>query len=218
MRQCREDSRSLRDNLNDVQATIETLRKQGEVVDTTHMLSMVLDTFCKRVQEEVIKKEFDSNKEWNMSELLENLSVVVRRREHLKSRKEHDNIEEVSVFHTRSYGALKCTGCGRNHTFQNCTQYRTIDEKIERLKPLSACWKCFSPTHRSNACRKRNYAVCNGNHSETICDEGRHLQQLLSSIDLEDETASLRKEGMDRTNIFTAPFEEVTSLPYSNKF
>ncbi|EPB68814.1 hypothetical protein ANCCEY_12098 [Ancylostoma ceylanicum] len=76
MRQCREDSRSLRNNLNDVQAIIETLRKQGEIVDTTHMLSMVLDTFCKRVQEEVIKKEFDSNKEWNMSELLENLSTV----------------------------------------------------------------------------------------------------------------------------------------------
>ncbi|EYC18350.1 hypothetical protein Y032_0028g1810 [Ancylostoma ceylanicum] len=78
MRQCREDSRSLRNNLNDVQAIIETLRKQGEIVDTTHMLSMVLDTFCKRVQEEVIKKEFDSNKEWNMSELLENLSTVVK--------------------------------------------------------------------------------------------------------------------------------------------
>lgn len=42
---------------------------------------MVLDTFSKNVQE-IEKKELDSRKMWNMKELLENLSILVKRREH----------------------------------------------------------------------------------------------------------------------------------------
>ncbi|KIH63360.1 hypothetical protein ANCDUO_06339 [Ancylostoma duodenale] len=75
MKQCKEDPRYLRNNLNDIQAIIATLRRQGKVVDTTHMISMVLETFSKKIRDEVIKKELDSGKDWKMEELLENLSL-----------------------------------------------------------------------------------------------------------------------------------------------
>ncbi|RCN42573.1 hypothetical protein ANCCAN_11434 [Ancylostoma caninum] len=76
MQQARDDPRSLRNNLNDIQAIIAALQKQGETVDSTSMINMVLQTFSKPVQREIAKKEFDSGKTWNMSELLDNISTV----------------------------------------------------------------------------------------------------------------------------------------------
>ncbi|KAK5970425.1 hypothetical protein GCK32_011614 [Trichostrongylus colubriformis] len=74
MKQCREDPRSLRNNLSDVHAVIATLEKQGEVVNTKYMQSMVLKTFPRTIQDEMAKKEFDSEKTWTMTELLDNLT------------------------------------------------------------------------------------------------------------------------------------------------
>ncbi|EYC43010.1 hypothetical protein Y032_0507g2694 [Ancylostoma ceylanicum] len=127
------------------------------------------ETFSKRVQDEVIKKEFDSGKEWKMEDLLEDLSLVVKRREHLQSRKEPSDHDELSIFHTRTSTYARCTGCGRNHLFANCTRYQTVDQKIERLKMLPACWKCFSTKHRTTFCRKPNCDICNGNHNVILC-------------------------------------------------
>ncbi|RCN45328.1 hypothetical protein ANCCAN_08629 [Ancylostoma caninum] len=88
MKHCKDDPRTLRYNLNGIQAIIATLQKQRETVDTTHMLSMVLETFSKRIQEEVIRKEVDPGKHGNMKDLLENNSIAVKRREHVETREE----------------------------------------------------------------------------------------------------------------------------------
>ncbi|KHJ88460.1 integrase core domain protein [Oesophagostomum dentatum] len=168
MKQCKDDPRNLRNNLNDILAIVETLRKQGETVDTTHLMNIVLETFSKRLQDEVMKKEFDSGKQWNMEELLSNISVAVKRREHLEIRKE-DTQTETSVFHTRTSVTVKCTGCGKDHYFRYCPVYRTTDEKIGRLKRISACFKCFSPKHETQFCNKQNCYICKGRHNSILC-------------------------------------------------
>ncbi|RCN26584.1 zinc knuckle, partial [Ancylostoma caninum] len=180
MRASREDSRSLRNNLNDVQAIIATLRKQGEVVDTTHMLNMVLETFNKKIQEEVVKREFDSGKEWNMKDLLDNLTLVIRRREHLESRKDNEP-EEISILHTRTVTTRRCTGCSGDHWFRDCPKYRTINQKRERLRAIPACWKCFSLRHRSRSCRKANCPICGGEHNVILCRNGRPTANMADS-------------------------------------
>ncbi|CAJ0595387.1 unnamed protein product [Cylicocyclus nassatus] len=168
MKQCRDEPRSLRNNLNDVQAIIATLRKKGEVVDTTNMISMVLEKFSKAVQDEVMRKEFDSGNDWNMEDLLNNISAIVRRQEHLEGRKQPvEKGDELTIFQLRT--AIACTGCGRNHLFQSCPIYRTPEEKIERLKSLKACWKCFSKKHHTKDCRRPNCSTCHGFHSVIIC-------------------------------------------------
>ncbi|KAK6032700.1 hypothetical protein OSTOST_01111 [Ostertagia ostertagi] len=78
MKQCRDESRSLRNNLSDIQAIVATLQRQGEIVNTTHLMSMVLDTFSKNVQDKLTREEFDSGQVWDMTTLLEHLTVAVR--------------------------------------------------------------------------------------------------------------------------------------------
>lgn len=68
----------------------------------------------------------------------------------------------------------RCTGCGQPHRFQQCTRFSTVQQKIDRLKALSACWKCFSRNHTTFACRNQNCAHCGGKHNIAICK--RRLQ------------------------------------------
>ncbi|VDO91586.1 unnamed protein product [Haemonchus placei] len=88
MKQCPNDYRSLRNNLNDIQAMLATLEKQGEIVNTTNMRTMVLETFSKEIQDEMAKKEFDSGSLWSMTNLLDNLSTAIRRKEHVDNRRD----------------------------------------------------------------------------------------------------------------------------------
>ncbi|KAK6025829.1 hypothetical protein OSTOST_08257 [Ostertagia ostertagi] len=62
MKQCREDPRSLMNNISDLHAVRATLEKQGETVNTTCMQSMVLETFPQTIHDEMAKKGFDLDK------------------------------------------------------------------------------------------------------------------------------------------------------------
>ncbi|VDO85063.1 unnamed protein product, partial [Haemonchus placei] len=99
MRQCQDDHRSLRNNLSDIQAIIATLEKQGEEVNTTNLRTMVLETFSKAIQDEMAKKEFDSGNIWTMDQLLDNLAIAIKRKEHVDSVKDPYQGER-SIFHT----------------------------------------------------------------------------------------------------------------------
>ncbi|KAK6032377.1 Tas retrotransposon peptidase A16, partial [Ostertagia ostertagi] len=174
MKQCQDDHRSLRNNLSDIQAIIATLEKQWEAVNTTNMRIMILEKFSKSIQEEMAKKEFDSGSLWSMKDLLDNLSTAIRRREHVDGiREPYQN--ERSIFHTNTtvLSKLHCTGCGQQHRFQHCNKYPDTTQKIERLRELNACWKCFSLKHRTAFCRKQNCFYCSGPHSYIICRQ-RH--------------------------------------------
>ncbi|CAJ0596987.1 unnamed protein product [Cylicocyclus nassatus] len=54
MKQAKDDARSLRNTLSDIETIIATLRRNGEFVDTTQMSSMVIDTFPKTIQEKIL--------------------------------------------------------------------------------------------------------------------------------------------------------------------
>ncbi|VDO05063.1 unnamed protein product [Haemonchus placei] len=170
MKQCQDDHRSLRNNLNDIQAIIATLERQGEVVDTINMRTMVLETFSKNVQDEMARKEFDSGNLWSMTDLVENLTIAIKRKEHVESIREIHQSER-SIFHTRTTVAprVRCTGCGQPHKFQYCDKYSSVIQKIGRLRELNACWKCFSVKHQTQFCRKQNCIQCGGPHNLTLC-------------------------------------------------
>ncbi|KIH69052.1 hypothetical protein ANCDUO_00602 [Ancylostoma duodenale] len=127
MQQARDDPRSLRNNLNE--AIIAAVQKQRETVDSTHMINMVLRTFSKPVQNEIAKKEFDSGKTWNMSELLDNISTVVKRKEHRDLRQNNTIRQDFSTFHTSTSSTIQgCIGCGKNHKFKDFAA-KTISSK-----------------------------------------------------------------------------------------
>ncbi|KAK6032749.1 hypothetical protein OSTOST_01057 [Ostertagia ostertagi] len=102
MKPCNNDPRSLRNNLSDIKAIIATLKKQGEMVDKTYVVTLVTETFSKPIKEEIAStQQFDSGYKWTMEDLLVNLTTIIKRREFIKSRIESPN-EEHSVFHTRT--------------------------------------------------------------------------------------------------------------------
>ncbi|EPB66349.1 Tas retrotransposon peptidase A16 [Ancylostoma ceylanicum] len=158
MRQCREDPRSLRNNLSDVQAIIATLEKQGEIVNTTNMMSMVLDTFSKNIQDEMARKEFDSGNVWTMTDLLDNLNVAVKRREHVDSLKE-SNREERSVFHTSTTTTSLKRQRQPNEGSGNSSRYRyTSPSRSEYGRP----------THRYTRSRSYSPSGTFGNRSYSL--------------------------------------------------
>ncbi|KAK6018353.1 Pao retrotransposon peptidase [Ostertagia ostertagi] len=165
-------------------AIIATLEKQGETINTTNMRTMVLDTFSKNVQDEMARKEFDSGNLWSMTDLLNNLAIAIRRREHVDVMRDVYQ-EERSIFHTSTTADTKisCTGCGQQHKFQYCNKYPTVVDKIRRLRELSACWKCFSPKHQTEFCKRQNCTVCGGSHSSIICrQDQRHRNQWHTNV------------------------------------
>ncbi|KAK6031895.1 hypothetical protein OSTOST_01942 [Ostertagia ostertagi] len=170
MKACHDDPRTLRNNLSDVQAIITTIQKQGEVIDSTYMTTMVIETFPKSIQEEIAEKNLTSGTEWTMNDLIDNLTNIVKRKEHLESRNEHLR-EQHSLFHTRTSEPLQlqCIGCGRPHKFDTCYKFQTIQQKINHLKTLNVCWKCFNTQHRTIFCNKPNCTHCGGLHNPIIC-------------------------------------------------
>ncbi|KAK6010482.1 hypothetical protein OSTOST_24490, partial [Ostertagia ostertagi] len=181
MKPCNNDPRTLRNNLNDIKAIIATIQKQGEMVDNTYMTTLVIETFPKQIQEEIAHKQFDSGREWAMKDLITNLTTIIKRREFIESRNEHLH-EQHSIFHmrTREPRMLHCIGCGRPHQFENCDKYRTIPQKIERLKSLTACWKCFNPRHKTIYCYRPDCANCGGHHNTAICQRYQTPQAIAS--------------------------------------
>ncbi|KAK6010972.1 hypothetical protein OSTOST_23954 [Ostertagia ostertagi] len=104
MKVCHDDPRTLRNNLSDIQAIIAiiaTIQKQGEVVDSTYMTTMVLETFPRNIQEEIARKEFDNGTEWTMNDLIDNLTNIIKRKEHIESRTEHIR-KQHTLLYTRT--------------------------------------------------------------------------------------------------------------------
>ncbi|EYC34850.1 hypothetical protein Y032_1344g3836, partial [Ancylostoma ceylanicum] len=183
LKQSRDDPRSLRNTLNDVQAIVTALTKQGETIDTTYMINIVIDIFSRSIQNEITKKEFDSGKTWTMSELLENISTIIRRREHLELRKTSPERSEFSTFHTKVDRPTThtCIGCGKRHKFKDCLAFPTPFSKVERMKTIQACWKCFNRHHQSIECTLPNCPSCGGCHAIILCRSWQRRRQPNSS-------------------------------------
>ncbi|KAK6029838.1 hypothetical protein OSTOST_04039 [Ostertagia ostertagi] len=153
MKACHDDPRTLRNNLSDVQAIITPYKNK------------------ENIQEEIARKEFDK---WYRVDyeaiFIDNLTNIVKRKEHLESRNENLR-EQHSLFHTRTSEPLQlqCIGCGRPHKFDTCYKFQTIQQKINHLKTLNVCWKCFDTQHRTIFCNKPNCTHCGGPHNPIIC-------------------------------------------------
>ncbi|KAK5977842.1 hypothetical protein GCK32_003055 [Trichostrongylus colubriformis] len=166
-----DDPRQLQNTYNDILALVTEMKRQGEAVDSTNLLQTVLSKFSKGIQDEAAKREYDSNKVWSMTELMDNLDVLVKRRIHVSFMQGRDiESEGSSVFHVQtSNPKIQCTGCNEPHRFGECNRYRTRQEKINRLWQLNACHVCFSKRHRTYECRKPKCFRCGGPHNVILC-------------------------------------------------
>ncbi|KHJ90413.1 peptidase family A16 [Oesophagostomum dentatum] len=166
-----DDPRQLQNTYNDILAIVAEMRKQDEAVDNTCLLQTVLGKFSRSIQDEAAKREYDSRKTWSMTDLLENLDVLVKRRVHVgfKMGRTYESDTSTILAVQTNKQKLSCAGCNGPHRFVNCNRYIHCDEKRKRLKQLNACWICFSRKHRSNECHKQRCPICGGPHHSILC-------------------------------------------------
>ncbi|CAJ0591193.1 unnamed protein product [Cylicocyclus nassatus] len=176
-----EDPRQLQNTYNDILALVAEMRKQNEAVDNTGLLQTVLSKFSKSIQDEAAKREYDSKKIWSMSDLMENLDILVRRRVHVgfkTGRNQEENFTALSI--QSKPQTLYCVGCNGAHRFVDCDKYKNTHERRERLKQMRVCWICFSKRHQSHECHKQRCPHCGGAHHPVLCNRQVHSSRRTS--------------------------------------
>nr|CAD2183295.1 unnamed protein product [Meloidogyne enterolobii] len=65
----------------------------------------------------------------------------------------------------------KCSLCDKFHWEDKCILYPTKEKKIERVKQLNICFKCFSKGHKSKECKKEIFCFsCKKHgHNSAFC-------------------------------------------------
>ncbi|CAJ0607277.1 unnamed protein product [Cylicocyclus nassatus] len=176
-----EDPRQLQNTYNDILALVAEMRKQNEAVDNTGLLQTVLSKFSKSIQDEAAKREYDSKKIWSMSDLMENLDLLVKRRVHVgfkTGRNQEENFTALSI--QSKPQTLYCVGCNGAHRFVDCDKYKNTHERRERLKQMRVCWICFSKRHQSHECHKQRCPHCGGAHHPVLCNRQVHSSRRTS--------------------------------------
>ncbi|KAK6023881.1 hypothetical protein OSTOST_10319 [Ostertagia ostertagi] len=88
-----------------------------------------------------------------MNDLIDNLTNIIKRKEHIESRNEHLR-EQHTLLYTRTHETLPLR-CG--------------DQKIGHLKSIGACWECFNTRHKTISCNRPDCPHCGGHHNPIIC-------------------------------------------------
>jgi hypothetical protein len=82
----------------------------------------------------------------------------------------------------------KCRYCEGAHWSDECTIYKSIDDRKRRLK--SGCFKCLKDSHKTNECKSSKLCVYCGKvnvHHRSLCDKkfSKHFQK--ESVHLSEE-------------------------------
>lgn len=79
------------------------------------------------------------------------------------------NVFAASLNTKSSSEGKSCLFCNsRSHKMAQCSKYVTVDDKVNRLKELSKCLKCFKSGHFSKTCKFQTSGNCNK------CKKGKH--------------------------------------------
>ncbi|KAK6031804.1 hypothetical protein OSTOST_02029 [Ostertagia ostertagi] len=65
-----------------IQAIIVTIRNK-ENSDSTYITTMVIETFPRNIREETARKESDNGTEWTINDLMDNLTNIIKRKDHI---------------------------------------------------------------------------------------------------------------------------------------
>ena len=75
---------------------------------------------------------------------------------------------------SRSKTNQKCSYCSGEHPAHNCTKYKTIQSRKDRVLKLRLCFSCLTPGHSSKMCHStKTCRSCGASHHSSLCFKSR---------------------------------------------
>ena len=64
----------------------------------------------------------------------------------------------------------QCSYCSGGHYSHECTKYKTVNARKDRVMLLKLCFNCLKPGHSSKTCRStRTCRTCGLHHHSSLC-------------------------------------------------
>ena len=64
----------------------------------------------------------------------------------------------------------RCSYCSGDHYSHECTKYKTVNARKDRVMSLKLCFNCLTPGHSSKTCRStRTCRTCGLHHHSSLC-------------------------------------------------
>ena len=68
----------------------------------------------------------------------------------------------------------KCSYCSGEHPAHNCTKFKTIQSRKDRVLKLRLCFSCLTPGHSSKMCHSnKTCRSCGASHHSSLCFKSR---------------------------------------------
>ena len=92
---------------------------------------------------------------------------------------ENSNVKQVGVSSQQTNQQTKqsnqktnqrCSYCSGDHYSHECTKYKTVNARKDRVMSLKLCFNCLTPGHSSKTCRStRTCRTCGLHHHSSLC-------------------------------------------------
>ena len=64
----------------------------------------------------------------------------------------------------------RCSYCSGEHYAHECTKYKTVSSRKDRVMALRLCYNCLTPGHSSKTCRStKTCRTCGSHHHSSLC-------------------------------------------------
>ena len=99
----------------------------------------------------------------------------------------------------------QCSYCSGSHFSRECTKYKTVNARKDRVMSLKLCFNCLKPGHSSKTCRSiRTSCTCGLHHHSSLCikahSNSNSSEALIPSPSNSNSTVSQGKSNQSATS------------------
>ena len=105
-----------------------------------------------------------------------------------------------------------CLYCSGDHYSNECTKYKTVNSRKDRIMSLKLCYNCLTPGHSSKTCRStKTYRTCGSHHHSSLCFKAHSNSSDTSNRTLVTLTQMSVKENRINPQLAPVALTNVTS-------
>uniref|UniRef100_A0A0M3ID01 DUF1758 domain-containing protein n=1 Tax=Ascaris lumbricoides TaxID=6252 RepID=A0A0M3ID01_ASCLU len=176
-----QEGRQVRTLVEDIERILELLLHQGETINNRMIQREIEKKLPRWILQDLERKKLEDDS-WDVTKLRKFLSNVALTQEAVhrmtpelggvkisekplvkgsKPFTQGKSTSALSIVAERKAKSVPCAFCKMPHFANQCRKYSTRDQRIERCRQLSLCFRCLKPSHRTKECR----------NGETIIEE-----------------------------------------------